>query len=168
MIKNRTSRGQYLTMFMVLFTSQWVVKGTVADEPLSPKKFLQAWATAWETSDIDKMMSFYDPGKETTAIESLGYVRKGTNAIRKMYKGAFEGLAFKRTNLTFVAHGQRGMVAWATCIFKADLLGIPDHAKLLLEVRGTFVMKKTKKGWKITLEHFSTIPNVPRIRGKSQ
>ena len=165
---NTKSQWQYLTMLMALCASQWLVTGAAADEPLSPQKFLQAWAAAWKTSDLDKMMAFYDRGEGTTAIESLGYVRKGPKAIRKMYQGAFEGLAFKQTHLTLVAHGQQGSVAWATGIFKADLLGIPDQAKLLLEVRGTFVMKKTKKGWKITLEHFSTIPNVPRIREKSQ
>jgi ketosteroid isomerase-like protein len=130
----------------------------------SAASFLQSWANAWRTSDIDKMMAFYDSAKETTAIESLGHVRKGPSEIRKMYQSAFDEVVFDRVTLTPVVEAQHGSTAWATCRYKAQTRLKSDDSKHVLEVRGSFVMKKDKNGWKITLEHFSTIPDVPRVR----
>ncbi len=135
-----------------------------ADDSASTAKFLQSWANAWRSSDVDKMMAFYDSGKETTAIESLGQIRQGPDQIRKMYQGAFDEVVFDRVTLTPIIEGEHGSVAWATCRYKAETRLKSDDSRYVLEVRGTFVMKKGKDGWKITLEHFSTVPDVPRVR----
>ena len=134
----------------------------VADD--SPASFLESWAAAWRSSDVDKMMSFYDTAKETTAIESLGHIRKGPAEIRKMYQGAFDEVVFERVTLTPLVHGQQSTVAWASCRYRAETRLNADNSKYVLEVRGTFVMKRVAGSWKITLEHFSTIPDVPRVR----
>lgn len=135
-----------------------------AEHPPSAPKFLQIWAAAWQFGDVDKMMAFYDTAKETTAVESLGHVRKGPAEIRKMYQRAFDELLFDRVTLTPIAQGQHGPVAWATCRYKADMRLKSDNSRYILEVRGSFVMKREGETWKITLEHFSTIPDVPRVR----
>ena len=141
---------------LILATNQ-----TNADDSPSPARFLQTWAAAWQTSDVDKMMAFYESAKETTAIESLGHIRKGPTQIRKMYQGAFDELIFDRVTLTPITQGQHDSVAWATCRYKADIRLKSDNTKYVLEVRGTFVMKKERDAWKITLEHFATIPDIP-------
>ena len=135
-----------------------------ADDPASAAAFLQRWADAWRSSDVDKMMAFYDSAKETTAIESLGQVRKGPDKIREMYREAFDEVVFDRVKLTPVVEAQHGPVAWAACRYKAETRLKSDDSKYVLEVRGSFVMRKHKDGWKITLEHFSTVPDVPRVR----
>ena len=137
---------------------------TAADDSQSSKNFLQKWAKSWQTSDADKMMSFYDSAKETVAVESLGHIRKGPAEIRKMYQGAFDELIFDRVSLTPITQGQHGSVAWATCRYKAEIRLKSDNTKYVLEVRGSFLMKQEKETWKITLEHFSTIPDIPRVR----
>lgn len=138
--------------------------GAHAEDSRSPRAFLQAWADAWHDSDVDRMMAFYDTSEETTAIESLGHVRKGPAEIRKMYRGAFDELIFDRVTLTSVTQGRNGDTAWATCRYKADIRLEGADEKFVLEVLGSFVMRKANDSWKITLEHFSTIPDVPRVR----
>lgn len=135
---------------------------TNADD--SPATFLQTWAETWKTSDVDKMMAFYDTAKETMAIESLGHIRRGPAEIRKMYRGAFDELIFDDVTVTPITRGQHDSVAWATCRYVAQMRVKSDNSKYVLEVRGSFVMKKDNGSWKITLEHFSTIPDVPRVR----
>jgi len=133
-----------------------------ADDSLA--KSMEAWAEAFQTSDVDKIMTLYDTAKETTAIESLGHIRRGPAEIRKMYRGAFDELIFDRVTLTPITQGQHGTVAWGSYHYRADMRLKSDNSKYVLEVRGSFVMKKKNGSWKITLEHFSTIPDVPRIR----
>lgn len=130
----------------------------------SPAKFMGTWAKALQTSDVDKIMTFYDTAKETIAIESLGHVRHGPVEIRKMYRGAFDELVFDRVTLTPITRGQHGSVAWGSYHCVVDMRLKSDHTKYVLEVRGSFVMKKKNGSWRITLEHFSTIPDVPRVR----
>jgi ketosteroid isomerase-like protein len=130
----------------------------------SPANFMRTWAEAWQTSDVDKVMTFYDAAEETTAIESLGHIRRGPAEIRKMYRGAFDELIFDRVRLTPITEGQHGSVAWGTYHYKADIRLKSDNTRYVLEVRGSFVMKKQDGSWKISLEHFSTIPDVPRVR----
>ena len=137
---------------------------TAADDSKSSKNFLQDWAKSWQTSDVDKTMTFYDSANETMAIESLGHIRRGPAEIRKMYQGAFDELIFDRVTLTPITQGQHGSVAWTTCRCKAEMRLKSDNTKYVLEVRGSFVMKKEKDAWKITLEYFSTIPDIPRVR----
>jgi ketosteroid isomerase-like protein len=155
-------------MLWSILVAAFVVSGLnvawAADDPPSPAKFLQSWADAWGASDVGKMMAFYDSAKETTAIESLGHVRKGPDEIRKMYQDAFDEVVFDRLKLTLIAEGQHGSVAWATCRYRAETRLKSDNSRYVLEVRGSFVMKKDKDAWKIALEHFSTIPGVPRVR----
>lgn len=133
-----------------------------ADE--SPTEFLQTWAAAWAESDVDRMMALYDSKKETMAIESLGRVRKGPAEIRNMYQVAFDELIFDSVSLRPITQGRHESVAWATCRYRANMRLKSDNTKLILEVLGTFVMKREHDAWKITLEHFSTIPDVPRVR----
>ena len=103
------------------------------------------------------MMTFYDSNKTTLAIESLGHVRNGPTQIREMYKNAFDELAFNRVTLAPIYEKRDGAVAWATCNYKAEVRIKNDKTEYILETRGAFVIKKTKNGWKIQMEHFSTI-----------
>lgn len=141
---------------------RWTATAILANE--SPEDLLRTWAATWLASDVDKMLSFYSKGKEVTAIESLGHIRRGSIEIGEMYRGAFDELTFDRVTLTPLAQGQRGDVAWATCRYRADIRIKEDNSKYVLEVRGSFVMRKDKNSWKIVLEHFSTIPDTPRVR----
>jgi uncharacterized protein (TIGR02246 family) len=156
------------TMNSVLRTTLLVIlvlgSANAARADDSAADFMQAWAKAWPTSDADKIMTFYDTANETTAIESLGHIRRGPAEIREMYRGAFDELVFDRVTLTPITQGQHGSVAWSTNHYKADIRLKSDNSKYVLEVRGSFVMKKADGSWKIALEHFSTIPDVPRVR----
>ena len=150
--------------FLTLVAAFALVAGdeTTADD--SPAKFLETWAATWQTSDVDKMLAFYDTADQTLAIESLGHVRKGPAEIRKMYQGAFDELIFDRVTLKPISQGEQASVAWATCTYRAEIRLKEDGSKYILEARGSFVVRRDRNSWKITLEHFSTIPDVPRVR----
>ena len=139
-------------------------RAPAADDSPSPQHFLQQWATAWQASDVDRMMAFYDTSEQTVAVESRGIVRRGPAQIREMYQGAFDELSFDRVILTPISQGQHGSTAWATCRYKADIRLRSDNSRHVLEVCGSIVMKREKDAWRITLEHFSTIADVPRVR----
>lgn len=133
-------------------------------DPQPSQDFLQDWAKAWEASDVDEMMAFYDSTETTTAVESLGRVRTGPAEIRKMYEEAFAELVVQRVTLAPIAQGEEGSAAWATCRFTAEIRLKSDNSKHVLEALGSFVLKRQDKAWRIVLEHFSTIPDVPRVR----
>ena len=137
---------------------------SAAEDVEPPLDSLRSWAEAWSSGDVDKLMELYDSAEETTAIESLGHIRKGPDEIRTMYEGAFEELAFERVRLTPIAQGRHDSVAWVTCRYRADIRLKSDNSEHVLEVLGTFVLKREGDGWKITLEHFSAIPGIPRVR----
>ncbi len=80
----------------------------------SPTEFLQAWADAWQESDTDKMMSFYDNAPKTTAIESLGVIRRGLDGIRDMYVRAFDEVHFDDVTLTPIAESETDSMAWVS------------------------------------------------------
>lgn len=135
-----------------------------ADEPPATHRLLEQWSAAWTEGDVAKMMTFYDSSKDTTAIESLGTIRKGPDEIRAMYQEAFEELTFDRVTLTPVVQGGGESAAWGTYRYVADVRLKSNGSKYVLEVLGTFVMRKADDTWRISLEHFSTLPDVPRAR----
>jgi ketosteroid isomerase-like protein len=59
---------------------------------------------------------------------------------------------------------QSGDIAWATCRLKAETVVHADKSPWTLEVRCSFVLKREKDDWKIALEHFSPIEDVPRVQ----
>ena len=135
-----------------------------AGESQSAEHFLHQWARAWEESDIDRMMDFYDTSEKTLAVESRGILRRGPAEIREMYEDAFGELIFDRVRLVMITKGQHDSVAWATCRYIADARLKSDGSRHVFDVHGSFVMKRQGDSWKITLEHFSPIANIPRVR----
>ena len=115
-------------------------------------------------SNVDKMLAFYDDSKKTIVVESRGNIRNGVAEVRKMYEEAFNEVTFERVSLTPTVLQRKGPVAWATCRYKANTRLKSDNSRYILELRASFVMKREEDTWQITLEHFSTIAGVPRLR----
>lgn len=150
---------------IVLFAIALLATVTDANAQDSPAEFLQTWAAACQESDTDKMTSFYDAAPETTVIESFGVIRRGPDGIREMYVRAFDEVHFDDIELTPIAESQMDSTAWVTCRYKAQTRLRTNDSRYVLEVYASFVMKKNEDGaWKITLEHFSPIADVPRVR----
>jgi len=152
-----------VTMLLEVRSTSGSDGGKQEKEEFPPRQFLDQWAAAWKTGDADKMMAFYDQAKQTTAVESLGRIRRGPGQIRKMYDVAFDELEFDRVTLTPVVQQHLGDAAWGTYRYRAEMRLKSDERPLVMEVLGTFVLTKRKSGWKIAMEHFSTISGVPRV-----
>jgi ketosteroid isomerase-like protein len=130
----------------------------------TPKEFLESWAEAWKSGKVDQLLSFYEESKDLIAVASSGHSFKGMAEVRKMYEAAFSEATWERVTLEGLEIRQGGDTAWGTCRFKADFAPKADKAKLLFTSQGSFVLRKQGGSWKIALEHFSPIADVPRVQ----
>jgi ketosteroid isomerase-like protein len=130
----------------------------------SPEQVLRDWAKAWRSSKVAAMTAFYEDSKEVVAWESSGKVREGAKEIRQMYQDAFDEVVFETAGLEELKVRQQGDVAWAHGRFKADTTVHADKSRWLLHVRASFVLKREGESWKIVFEHFSPLPDIPRVQ----
>ena len=135
-----------------------------ADEAQSAKEFLLQWAEAVTAGDLDLVVAMYEDSEDVVAIESKGTVLKGIEQIRAMYEGAFKEVVFEKVTLDPLKVRASGGVAWAFCRLKASSRVNEDGTRWMLEIRGSFVLKRCEDSWEIALEHFATIAGVPRAR----
>ena len=135
-----------------------------ADDAQSAKKFLLRWPEALVAGDLDTIVAMYEDSDDVVAIESKGTVRKGIEQIRAMYEGAFREVALEKVTIDPLKVRASGDVAWAYGRLKASTRVKKDGARWLLEIRGSFVLKRCEDSWEIALEHFATIAGVPRAR----
>lgn len=161
------SRRGHPLLFSSMTACAFAVSSGVAlsnDAPDLSKSLLQDWAKAWESGEVGKMMGFYIDSPDLVAIESLGNVRRGTAGVRAMYRDAFDELRFEKVTLTPETSARQGDLAWAVVRFRAEVRLKTDGGRYVLESRGSFVMKQDEQGWKIVMEHFSTVPDTPRVQ----
>lgn len=135
-----------------------------ADDAQSAKEFLLRWAEALTVGDLDLVVAMYEDSDDVVAIESKGTVRKGIDEIRAMFEGAFKEVMFEEITMDPLKVRASGDVAWAYCRLKASTRVKKDGARWLLEIRGSFVLKRCEDSWEIAHEHFATIAGVPRAR----
>jgi hypothetical protein len=57
-----------------------------------------------------------------------------------------------------------GNIAWGDCQFTAMFTPQGSKEKMAFISQGTFTLRKRDGEWRITLEHFSPIANVPRVQ----
>jgi uncharacterized protein (TIGR02246 family) len=139
-----------------------------ADKPSpTPKQFLESWAEAWKSNNVDKLLSFYENSKDVVTVSSSGHLHKGTAEVRKMYEAAFGEATWERVTLEGLEIRHDGNVAWGTCRFKADFAPKAGKEKLIFASQGSFVLHKQGESWKIVLEHYSPIADVPRVKPRN-
>ena len=138
-----------------------------AADPPDLKQTFENYTKAWEKGDAEKMLEFYEPTEEVTAVISSGLTFTGQQELKKMFRLAFEESDFRNVKLPNLKIHQEGDVAWATCRFQAEItLKIAgfEGKKYRFTSQGIFVLRKTKGIWKIASEHFSPIQGVERIQ----
>jgi len=128
-----------------------------ADDAQSAKEFLLRWAEALTIGDLDMTVAMYEDSDDVVAIESRGTVREGIEQIRAMYEGAFKEVVFEKVTLDPLKVRASGGVAWAHCRLKASSRVKNDGARWVLEIRGSFVLKRCEDSWEIALEHFAPL-----------
>lgn len=137
----------------------------VDESRTSPEEFLKQWAQAWSANEIQRMMSFYEDSEDLVVIASSGAAYKGTDGLRKMYKAAFEEANWNRVMLENLQVREERKIAWATGRFQANLQS--QGREFRFTSQGTFVLRRGDGGWKIVLEHFSPIADVPRVQRRN-
>lgn len=149
----------------LLFTC---VHGSAASEETQggPGAMLNGWATAWRTGDLDKMLTFYEQSKDVVAIASSGRRYDGTAGVRKMYQQAFGEADWSEVQLRDVKVLQDGDMAWTTCRFQAVMRVKLKNTTLVFTSQGSILSRRSEGRWKIVLEHFSPIADVPRLQFK--
>lgn len=127
------------------------------------KGFLQRWCTAWKSNKVDSMLTFYDKSEDVVAVMSSGKVCRGSKGLREMYFSAFEELVFEKVTFQDLQLKKEGNVAWGHGRFLADTVVRETGVRWRLQVQATLVLRRDDIGWKIVMEHFSSIPDTPRI-----
>lgn len=131
-----------------------------------PKATLEHWASAWRAGDVKKMLTFYGDSKDVFPIASSGRRYEGAAGVRTMYEEAFGEADWNNVQLRDVKVVRHGDVAWTSCRFQAEMTLKPDGVTLVFTSQGTVVLQRMENGWRIVLEHFSPIADVPRIQRK--
>jgi ketosteroid isomerase-like protein len=130
----------------------------------SPKETIQRWAKALTSNDPADALRFYGQSEDLVVILSSGHQLKGYALVKTLYTESARRIAFYESEVTELAVQQAGGVAWATCRHRACYRELADGAKTQLEIRTTFVLKRSKDAWQIVLEHSSPIADVPRAK----
>ena len=117
-------------------------------------KALNALMAAYRDRDIEKVMGFYAPDSDVTALgTNLDQFVTGTERIREAYQDDFE--AFDRLEVA-VAHcrvSAEGRVAWlcAQCAAAFEIEG----EKIRSNARLTAVLVRRQSAWRIIQFHLS-------------
>jgi uncharacterized protein (TIGR02246 family) len=144
------------------------VHGSAASEETQggPGAMLSSWAAAWRTGDIDKMLAFYEQSNDVVAIASSGRRYAGKAGVRRMYEQAFGEADWREVELRDVKVLQDGNMAWTTCRFKAVMRVKLNDTTLVFTSQGSILVRRSGERWRIVLEHFSPIADVPRLQFK--
>ena len=81
-----------------------------------------------------------------------------------MYEAAFNEATWERVALEDLEIQEDGNVAWGVCRFVADFTPRGATEQFVFTSQGTFVLLKVGADWKIAMEHFSPIVDVPRVQ----
>jgi ketosteroid isomerase-like protein len=132
------------------------------DTAPSAKATIEKWAKALTSNDPADSLHFYADSDDLVVIFSSGHQLKGYGLVKTLYTESARRIAFYESEVSELAIQQQGDMAWATCRHRARYRDLADDTKTQLEVRTTFVLKRTKDAWQIVLEHSSPIADVPR------
>jgi len=138
------------------------------EKPSTPKQFLQSWAKAWKSGSANKMLSYYEDSKDVVAVASNGRSYKGLAGVRTMYEAAFADATWEQVRLDGLVIREDGAIAWGVCRFRADLTPTADKTESVFTSQGSFVLRKRQGAWKIALEHYSPISDVPRVQQRQR
>ena len=136
--------------------------------PSTPREALESWAEAWKSGNVEKLLPFYEDSKDVVAVASSGHLHKGLAEVRKMYEAAFREANWERVTLEGLEIRRDGNTAFGICRFKADFAPKAGKAKLVFTAQGSFVLRKHESSWKIALEHYSPIADVPRVQPRKE
>ena len=138
--------------------------GHAQTETITPKETLAHWAEAWQSGSVEKCLTFYHDSKSLFAVASSGHSYRGLAGVRRMYAAAFDEATWERVALKDLEIQENGNVAWGKCRFVADFTPSESTVQFVFTSQGTFVLLKVGADWKIAMEHFSPIVDVPRVQ----
>jgi len=121
------------------------------------------WKTAFVKGDANKIAAMYAADDDTLVILSNGKRISGINNIRQMYRAAFAEATFESIDVEELQIKRAGKMGCVTGRFKFNTVLKSDGSRWVLEIQSTMVFAKELHGWKIQLEHSSTIHGIPRL-----
>ncbi len=153
-----------VTAFAVVL---WLAAMPVHAEEKGPcciDELMAEWAAALDAGDVEKAVSFYDGTGEALAVESSGTLRQGMEGIKAMYEEAFAEVDFSDVRVNpMKVHLAEGM-GYAYLELRTGGTLKADNTPIELHVQGTWTLRKVDGGWKILVEHFSPLKDVPRVK----
>jgi len=139
-----------------------------ADGPECMADISKAFAEAMKAGDVDQILALYLDSAEVLAIESSGNVRRGSKGLRTMYEAAFAETTWTRADFELIRTDVRDQEGF--CYFRFTAEGTykkEGEGGFVLSTQGTWIVRKTKQGWRIVHEHFSPLDGIPRFQQKT-
>lgn len=139
------------------------------DEANCLAEMVDGWAEALKAGDLNGTLSYYVSTPDVMAVDSSGRVHKGPEGLKAMYEEAFKEVNFLDVKVEMQSthldgkHGVCHLTFRSTMETKSEAAK-GEAAKVELYVQATWVLQKSKAGWKIAHEHFSPIHGVERVR----
>lgn len=127
----------------------------------------KAFAEAMKAGDIDKIMAIYLDSAEVLSIESSGKQRRGSEGLRTMYEAAFAEATWTRADFELIRTDVGAKDGF--CYFRFIAEGTykkEGGGSFVLSTQGTWIVRKTKEGWRIVHEHMSPLDGIPRLQQK--
>ena len=139
------------------------------DEVNCLAEMVDGWGEALKAGDLNETLSYYVSTPDVMAVDSSGRVHKGPEGLRAMYEEAFKEVKFLDVKVEMQSTHLDGKDGVCHLTFRSTMetkseAGKGEAAKVELYVQATWVLKKSKAGWKIAHEHFSPIHGVERVR----
>ncbi len=114
-----------------------------------------AWKEAFESGDVERIMSFYAPGAQTVAFDILPPLRfNGWDAYRKDWIGflkLFDGPVSVEVRESSIIASDTVAIVHALIGLNGTMKGKPFH----LWMRGTNGLKKIDGRWLVVHDHVS-------------
>jgi len=110
------------------------------------------------------MVACYEGGDAVTLLHSTGQMLVGGAAVRSDYEAAFAATVFEQVDLELGEMVDAGDVAWVTGRLRMATRPTVGDERWELQIRTTFVMRRSRGRWRIAHEQSTPVYGVPRVR----
>ena len=145
-----------------LITLTLAPAASAQDAETAAQQFIVKWVLSFDENNSKLISGFYEVDDRVEMLASNGLSLKGYEAIAESYRLDMKAVRFYDSKSRDLRVRVLGDTAIATFEhrFKYENRGDGTHRQI--HVRTTSVLRMTKQGWRIAMEHSSAIRGIQR------
>ena len=149
-------------LLLCLGVSSMCLGGSGPEDVGLAEGVLRDWARAWESGNVDKIMTGYVCSEDTRFYSVERKMFSGYRMIRKAWVEDLEKWSTQKVELKELKVREGGSIAWATGrVVSLEVLK-EDGSKWRFQSQMTFILRREGRSWKIQFLQNSKIPGVQR------